>query len=561
MLKKMYHLRTEDPEVKSVTQEFGYQSEAVLEVLRKVYALRGNLTRESIISVADQLDIPPEKAYGITSFYSMLQSAPDAILVCDSPACWLKGSVGILTKLEAGRTSCLGLCDIAPAGMVGAKQVGPMGLDESSLSTPDRDAHIPSYSQPLAGETRILLKNAAEIDPDNIESAIQAGAYQALQKALHEPSLNIINELEISGLRGRGGAGFPVGRKWRFVANSPEGEKFIICNADESEPLTFKDRVLMDVNPHKILEGMLLAGYAVGAQEGFIYIRGEYTSQAQKIDKAIQDALRVGWLGENIQGTNFSFQVRVHRGAGAYICGEETALIESLEGKRGEPRIRPPYPASYGYRGMPTIVNNVESFAYVPEIVLQGGNWYKSIGNQDMPGTKLYTLLGHVNRRGLFEASYGLTLREIIDQFGAGMLPGSEFQFALTGGAAGTIVSSEQLDVPIGLPGPNGGPVLGSGAILICDQSVSPVALLREVLHFFEQESCGKCTPCRVGTHESRLILDQMIIGTASSDAKENLLIMAEQLKHTSFCGLGQSVAMPIQSAIKNFEKDFSFAN
>ncbi len=564
MLKKMYHLRTEDPEVKSIAAETGFQPEAVLEVLTKLFVLRGELSQESLVSVAETLDIPPERVYGIASFYSMLQSPVDSVLVCDSPACWLKGSTDILSGLKSrgssnvGRTSCLGLCDLAPAGMVGEKQVGPLKQVDLPLDTVSISSHIPTYAQPMKGETRVLLNHAAEIDPFNLQSAIQAGVYQAIKRALNEPPMKVIEQLETSGLRGRGGAGFPVGRKWRFVAESAEMAKFIICNADESEPLTFKDRVLMDSNPHKILEGMLLAAYAVGAQEGFIYIRGEYTAQAQKLAKAIQDAEQAGWLGENIQGTDFSFHLDLHRGAGAYICGEETALIESLEGKRGEPRIRPPYPASYGYLGMPTIVNNVESFAYVPDIVLHGGEWYQSIGNPAQPGTKLYTLVGHVNQPGLFEAHYGLTLREIIEQFGQGMLSGSEFNLALTGGAAGTIVSQEHLDIPIGIPGVDGSPSLGSGAIMICDQSVSALDLLRNVLHFFEQESCGKCTPCRVGTRDSRRILDQMNARKMNHDARDQLLELAMQLKTTSFCGLGQSVAMPIQSAVKNFPGQFS---
>jgi len=574
VLKKMYHLRMEDPEVAAIAEKYSFQPDSVLDVLRELFALRKQLSRDTIVSIADCLNLPPEKVYGIATFYSMLQSPPGSALICDSPACWLKGAGEILKAIPghggsgeenwgippAQRTSCLGLCDLAPAALVGQTQKGYLKPGDLSSLADNTDTKIPLYGQPLAGEIRILLKHAGEINPFEIDSATNAGVYQALKRSLENQPEEIINELEISGLRGRGGAGFPVGRKWRFVANSPQEQKYIICNADESEPLTFKDRVLMDTNPHKILEGMLLAGYAVGAREGFIYIRGEYTQQTKKLERAIQQAEETGWLGENIQGTGFSFYIHLHRGAGAYICGEETALIESLEGKRGEPRIRPPYPASYGYRGMPTIVNNVESFAYIPEIVFNGGNWYKGIGNEDYPGTKVYTLLGHVNRPGLFEATYELTLREVIEEFGGGMPAESEFQFALTGGAAGTIVSSEYLDHPIGFPAGGGGPSLGSGAMLICDQSVSVLSLLREVLYFFEQESCGKCTPCRVGTRRSRILLDDMLAGKANNTDKIELQNLADQLKLTSFCGLGQSVALPIQSAVKNFEKQFDFA-
>jgi NADH:ubiquinone oxidoreductase subunit F (NADH-binding)/NADH:ubiquinone oxidoreductase subunit E len=561
-----------DAEIRQIAEGKTSDPEAILEVLLELHASRGVLTNDEVEDVALALKIPPERAFGISSFYSMLQAPTTAIRVCDGPACWLKGAADLRAVLELQpqrieetdgkglnieRSSCLGLCDLAPALLIGENQSGPIetkpGVDLGLFV----NGEIPRYEQPLPGEQRVLLQHVSDIDPDDIDSAIEFGAYQAFKKALSEPAIKVIEELETSGLRGRGGAGFPVGRKWRFVAEASSDEKFIICNADESEPLTFKDRVLIDVNPHKILEGLLLAGYAVRARHGFIYIRGEYTSQARKLETAIHQAEERNLLGEDIQGSGFSFHIHLHRGAGAYICGEETALIESLEGKRGEPRIRPPYPASYGYHGKPTIVNNVESFAYVPGIVLHGGSWYRSIGEKAIPGTKLFTIVGHVNRPGLFEAPYGITLRKAIDEFGGGMSPGSEFQLALTGGAAGTIVSNEYLDMPIGTSSIDNGMTLGSGAMLICDQTVSPVLLLRELMFFFEQESCGKCTPCRIGTRNARIYLDRMIDGINSHGDKEVLLSLASQLKQTSFCGLGQSVAIPITSAIRNFEKFF----
>jgi NADH:ubiquinone oxidoreductase subunit F (NADH-binding) len=315
---------------------------------------------------------------------------------------------------------------------------------------------------------------------------------------------------------------------------------------------------LMETNPHQLLEGMALAAYAVGATEGFIYIRGEYEYQAQLLEQAIAQAVNAGYLGEHILGTSFSFHIHVHRGAGAYICGEETALLESLEGKRGEPRMRPPYPVTSGYRGGPTVVNNVESFAMVPHIVLNGADWYRNLGKPNNPGTKIYTLLGHVNHPGLFEAPIGLTLREVIENFGGGMQPGSEFHFALTGGAAGTIVPSSLLDIPIDYDSQKKGVSLGAGAFLICDQTISPVALLRELLHFFEVESCGKCTPCRVGTRQAREILDRLVAGEGMPDDPGKLAQLAETLEKTSFCGLGQSAAWPIKSALVHFGPAFN---
>ncbi len=566
MLINVLRHKSIDPEIKEIAEKYANNPEAVLDVLLDIHSSRGSVNKEAVNDAARALRIPAHLTYGISTFYSMLQTPTTTVRVCDGPACWLKGAADVVeslrTKDEQGdlnidRSSCLGLCDLAPALLIGEKQAGPFDTTLGADLGEFLGENIPKYEHPLSEEVRVLLKDAEFIDPDSIDSAIEFGAYQALKMALTEGKDKIIDELETSGLRGRGGAGFPVGKKWRFVAEASSKDKYIICNADESEPLTFKDRVLMDANPHKILEGILLAGYAVGAQSAFIYIRGEYSSQTRKLEAAIKQAEEKGWIGNNIQGSDFSFSIHLHRGAGAYVCGEETALIESLEGKRGEPRIRPPYPASYGYHGKPTVVNNVESFAYVPEIIKNGGNWYRKIGNPKIPGTKLYTILGDVNRPGLFEAPFGITLQEAIEEFGEGMTPGSEFHFALTGGAAGTIVSSEFLDLPIGSSQNGEGISLGSGGMLICDQSVNPIEILREVMFFFESESCGKCTPCRVGTRDARMILDRMVAGNKTDDDREDLLNLAGQLKETSFCGLGLSVAIPIRSTVNNFNHLF----
>jgi NADH:ubiquinone oxidoreductase subunit F (NADH-binding) len=300
---------------------------------------------------------------------------------------------------------------------------------------------------------------------------------------------------------------------------------------------------------------MALAGYAVGASEGYIYIRGEYARLAQRLKRVITEAHQRGWLGERIQGSAFNFRIHVHAGAGAYVCGEETALLESLEGKRGEPRIRPPYPTTNGYRGRPTVVNNVETFCTVPAIVLRGADWYRSMGTANCPGVKLFTVLGHVRRPGVFEAPYGITLRDIIEKFGGGMPPGSAFKMALTGGAAGTIVPSGLLDEPLDFYSSQRGVALGSGAMFILDESISAVTLLHWLLHFFECESCGKCTPCREGTREARIIVERLAAGNGGSGAE--LLRLARMLKVASLCGLGQSVAMPIESALRHFGSEF----
>ncbi|MBE3117983.1 MAG: NADH-quinone oxidoreductase subunit NuoF, partial [Candidatus Atribacteria bacterium] len=489
------------------------------------------------------------------------------IRVCDGPVCWLCGgdvtSIGDAVRAEhpdwkVERTSCLGLCDRAPAMLVDNEQAGPVLAEKVSAILAGENWKFIDYSLPRPGEVRVTLAHAGKVDPDSLESALSVGAYQGLQAALKRTSEEVISEVENSNLNGRGGAGFPAGRKWRFVAAAARTPKFVVCNADESEPLIFKDRVLIDTNPHQILEGMAIAAYAVGASSGYIYIRGEYVSQAQRLERAIEQAERSGWLGENIAGRSFSFQVHIHRGAGAYICGEETALLESLEGKRGEPRVRPPYPPTSGYRNLPTLVNNVESFAAVPHILQRGANWYKNLSDNSAGGTKLYMLLGHVNRPGLFEAPFGLTLRQIINDFGGGLRPGSKFHFALCGGAAGTIVDESLLDTTIDYASAGKGISLGAGAFLVCDKRVSPVAMLRELMHFFAVESCGKCTPCREGTRRAYDLLVCLAEGGGRPGDLEELARLASVMQAASFCGLGQSVHLPVTSALRHFENEFA---
>ena len=403
-----------------------------------------------------------------------------------------------------------------------------------------------------------MLANVGKIAPNSLESALAHGAYQGFLKALEYAPEAVVAQIEASGLTGRGGAGFPVGRKWRFTAQAKNSPKYVICNADESEPLIFKDRVLINTNPQQILEGMAIAGYAIGANEAYIYIRGEYVQQAQQLQRAISQAEESGWLGDNIHGSGFTFHIHIHRGAGAYICGEETALIESLEGNRGEPRTRPPYPPTAGYHNLPTLVNNVESYAAVPAIMVHGADWYRGLSSAATPGTKLYMVLGHVNRIGLFEAPFGLTLRQIIDEFGGGMRSGSEFKFALAGGAAGLFVPPSLLDIPIDYAAAAKGVSLGAGAFLICDQRVSPANLLSKLLYFFKIESCGKCTPCRVGTHRAYEILYRMTTGKGQPGDVQELSGLADNLHDASFCGLGQSVPMPMRSALNHFAQEFA---
>jgi NADH:ubiquinone oxidoreductase subunit F (NADH-binding)/NADH:ubiquinone oxidoreductase subunit E len=560
--------KSRDTNIVELLKGLGGSRAEIVQVLRTLHDKYGELTPRLVTEVARELRLPASRVQGIATFYSLLTTpvpSEKTIRICDGPYCMMRGANDLLSQIPAHlgaswtitRTSCLGLCDRAPAALVRNSQVGPVQLKDLDRYIAGWCGEIPDYLQPWSGEVRALLPNP-ETAADPLEDAFAKGRFPALEKALKLSPETILRELEASKLRGRGGAGFPAGLKWRLVASQPEKPKYVVCNADESEPLSFKDRVLLDLCPQLVLEGMAIVGYAVGAEAGYIYIRGEYSTQVERLLGAIHVAEANGRLGSRIGGTSFSFPVHVHQGAGAYICGEETALLESLEGKRGEPRVRPPFPTERGYRGQPTAVSNVETLATVPKILARGADWYCGLGNPNAPGTKLYTLLGEVNRPGLFEAPLGLTLREIIDTFGKGMRNGSSFRFALTGGAAGTLVPPSLLDVPVDYDSGSRGVALGSGGMLICDQSMSPLKMLRELVRFFELESCGKCTPCRVGTHEAGRILDQMLTGEILPDDRQRLADLANLLQEASLCGLGMSVSKPIQSALQHFPDCFT---
>ncbi len=408
-------------------------------------------------------------------------------------------------------------------------------------------------------QTRIVLKNSGVINPESIEEYIAVGGFSALAKALTEMSPeDVILEVKNSGLRGRGGAGFPTGLKWEFTRKSKGDEKYILCNADEGEPGTFKDRLILEGDPYRIVEGMALAGYAIGAKVGYIYIRGEYKLSIERMQKAIETARNYGLLGENILGTNFSFDIYIRKGAGAYICGEETALIESLEGKRGIPRIKPPYPVAKGLWEKPTSVNNVETLANIPDIILNGSQWFRQFGTEKCPGTKVYTILGNIINAGLIEVEMGTTLREIIFQYGGGIQDGKKFKCALVGGAAGAFLGEEMLDVKMDFDNLREyAAVLGSGAILVMNESACIVDMMKSILHFFKHESCGRCTPCRVGTKKLVDIIEKFAHLEGSEEELEEMEKISLVMRDTSFCPLGQSVYLPVSSALKYFKDEF----
>jgi NADP-reducing hydrogenase subunit HndC len=437
------------------------------------------------------------------------------------------------------------------------------GRVATKLQAPIKDvsgkiAWLSNRSGTVPAEQRIVLERAGVIDPDSIEDYIIHDGYQALGKVLTEMKpADVIALLKDSGLKGRGGAGFPTGMKWGFVAAAQGDKKYVICNADESEPGTFKDRLILEGDPHSIIEAMAIAAYSVGADEGYIYIRGEYTIAQARLLNAIMQAKEMGFLGENVFGSEFSFDLHVHGGAGAYICGEETALIESIEGKRGEPRPRPPYPTTNGLWDKPTLVNNVETLANVPAIIRNGAAWFKSFGTPSSPGTKVYTILGNVNATGLIEVNMGITLREVIAIYGKGMKNGATLKLAQTGGSSGSIIPANLQDVPMDYDSyTKAGVAMGSGALLICSDETCVVDLARVLINFFRFESCGKCNPCRIGNQRAFQILTNISEGLGTMKDLDDLQSMSKWLYEMSNCGLGQTAGSPLKDILTHFRDE-----
>ena len=507
---------------------------------------------------------------------SMAQGAEDVYLRLEQE---LKG-FGLEDEISLSMVGDVGRHDAVPMVIVYPEAVvyGPVRPDDvhalveehlykgrivSALQAPTKEltgriAWLSARKGTLPAEQRIVLERAGIIDPTNIEDYIVHDGYQALGKVLSEMSpADVIAVLEKSGLRGRGGAGFPTGLKWRFVSKAPGAKKYVVCNADESEPGTFKDRLILEGDPHTIVEAMAIAGYAIGANEGYIYIRGEYKLAQERLSLAVLQAKEMGFLGNNIFGTNFNFEIHIHSGAGAYICGEETALLESIEGKRGEPRSRPPYPTTNGLWGKPTLINNVETLANVTAIIRNGGEWYRKLGTLSSPGTKVYTILGNVNVTGLIEVPMGITLREVIAIYARGMKNGSTFKLAQTGGSSGSIIPASLQDTPMDFDSfSKAGVALGSGALLICNEETCVVDLARVLLNFFRFESCGKCNPCRIGNQRAHQILTNISEGTGTMEDLDNLQNLSQNLYELSNCGLGQTAGTPIRDILNNFRAE-----
>jgi NADH:ubiquinone oxidoreductase subunit F (NADH-binding) len=414
----------------------------------------------------------------------------------------------------------------------------------------------------VISECRIATKNVGRINPESIDDYLASGGYEALKKALQQTPEEIVFAIAKSGLRGRGGAGFSSGMKIRFTGESTcqllECMRFIVCNADEGEPGTFKDRIIMEGNPQLYIEGMIIAAYAVSAAKGYIYIRGEYTKSIAMTRMALAQARARGFLGNDILKSGYSLDIELKIGAGSYLCGEELTLLESLEGKRGYPRIKPPYPAEKGLFGQPTLINNVETLAHIPAIITHGVDWYTRLGSKKSPGTKIFTLSGDVALPGYVEVEMGVTLRELIDQFGGGVSGGKKFKAALLGGAAGTFVPESYLDVRMDYDTLKAkDAVLGSGAVIVMATDRSIREMLNSILRFFQHESCGKCVPCRVGTQQLLVLLEQINAACRNKEkAFAEMLRQSEIMAKTSLCPLGQSPILAVKSALTHFSHE-----
>jgi bidirectional [NiFe] hydrogenase diaphorase subunit len=423
---------------------------------------------------------------------------------------------------------------------------------------------VPQHALPadlpfIAKQHKIVLSNSGVIDPERIEDALAHNGYKALDKVLHELTPEAVCDAIVrSGLRGRGGAGYPAGLKWNLVRKAAGDKKYLVANGDEGDPGAYMDRALMESDPHRVLEGMAIAGYAVGADQGFVYVRGEYPVAAQRLEKAIRTAERHGLLGSRILDTNFNFRIDVRIGAGAFVCGEETALMQSIMGRRGQPVPRPPYPAQSGLWGKPTLINNVETYGNVAPILLHGADWFAAIGTEKSKGTKIFALAGNVKNTGLIEVPMGMTLREIVFDIGGGIPDGLAFKAAQTGGPSGGCIPAQHLDTPVDYESLKAlGSIMGSGGLIIMDERSCMVKIAKYFMEFCADESCGKCVPCRVGTVQMHRILDRISRGSATPNDLQTLQDLCTLVRETSLCGLGQSAPNPVLSTLRYFLDEY----
>jgi NADH-quinone oxidoreductase subunit F len=576
-----------DPRISKVTNCYKNKPENLVQILREIHKEQNYITYEQLEEVAKNLNIPLSKVYGATTFYTLLSPKPKGkyvLRICSSTPCHMAGSEGLLDylkdKLEIKEgeissdglfslelTSCLGVCASAPAIMVNDKVYGNLDIEklDQIIDKCKRGEvelkELTNLGTDILGniEDRVVLENCGIINPESIEEYKLKDGYTALSKAIKEMApQEVINEVKNSKLLGRGGAAFPTGLKWEFSFQATEKPKYVICNADEGEPGTFKDRLLLENDPHKIVESMVITGYAVGAEYGYIYIRGEYNLSIKRIKQAIEKAREQNYLGKNILGTKFSFDIEIREGAGAYICGDETALMESIEGKRGEPRLKPPYPPTSGLWGKPTVINNVETLANIPSIILKGAEWYSKIGLAESTGTKVLTLLGDVKNQGAVEVRLGTNLKDIIYGIAGGIIEGKKLKMVQLGGPSGSYLSPNMIDIFLDYKVlSQAGLTLGSGVVLVLCEDRCIVDTVQNIARFFQHESCGKCTPCREGTNMIYHLLTKIALGKGEGEDLKTLKLLGETMKDTSFCGLGQTAPNSLLDTLKLFPEEY----
>ncbi|MGZ8603655.1 MAG: NAD(P)H-dependent oxidoreductase subunit E [Actinomycetota bacterium] len=554
----------------------------LLPALHALQARAGWISEGGLNYVSRRLTIPPAEAYGVASFYSMFSTEPrppTVVHVCDDIACKVAGVDGVLEEaiVELGperadrivRSPCLGLCERAPAALaqasgvaardhavapVRAETLGAMLFDRFDGSTGGSGPIEPSVPQTVTERAGLrLLRRVGAVDPGSLDDYRAHGGYEALRRAVVIGPDGVIRELKDAKLLGRGGAAFPAGVKWEAVARQSVRPHYFVCNADESEPGTFKDRVLMEHDPFAVIESLTIAGYATGSEKGFLYIRGEYPDATAALERAIELARARGFLGDDVMGEGFAFDVELRRGAGAYICGEETALFNSIEGKRGEPRNKPPFPVERGLFGKPTGINNVETLVNVLQVLTIGGPAYARIGTPDSTGTRLFCLSGCVQTPGVYEVEHGTTLRKLIALAG-GVRGGRELKAVLLGGAAGTFVGPGSLDLRLTFEDARAaGATLGSGVVMVFDRTVNLAEIVLRIAAFFRDESCGQCVPCRVGTVRQEEALHRLVRDRPIGSREDELRLIAEigqVMRDASICGLGQLAANAVESAI-----------
>ncbi len=562
----------------------------LLPALEAVVERVGWLSRGALNHVSRRLTVPPAEAYGVASFYALLPTTPRPPIVahvCDDIACRLAGAERICGEIEARlgppgetagheeatwlRSPCLGQCERAPAMLVTSAGPTPKshvrgnlrGVDDvaSMLTTvrlsPGLTTDVVDAGElaPQVGDRpRRLLARVGRVDPTSLDAYRESGGYRSLRKALRMGPAAVIEQVTASKLLGRGGAAFPTGRKWAAVAGQAATPHYIVCNADESEPGTFKDRVILEQDPFALIESMTIAGYAVGASRGYLYLRGEYPLARRRLADAIDQARRADLLGDNVSGSRWSFDIELRIGAGAYIAGEETALFESIEGGRPEPRNKPPFPVEVGLFGKPTLVNNVETLVNLPLILHDGGATYATIGTEASTGPKLFCVSGNVERPGVYEVEFGARLRDILELAG-GVAGGRRIQAILLGGAAGAFVAPDKLDVALTFEGTRAaGATLGSGVVMVFDEDADLGDALRRIAAFFRDESCGQCVPCRVGTVRQEELLTRLVAGRPLGSLETELALfddLARAMRDASICGLGQTASSAIESAIR----------